>query len=60
MQQESLHATKRVTSGSRASNRLRREGRVPAVVYGTGTDPQPVHVSDRDLYTVLHTEAGHA
>lgn len=58
MQQESLHATKRVTSGSRASNRLRREGRVPAVVYGTGTDPQPVHVSDRDLYTVLHTEAG--
>ena len=58
MQQENLQATKRVTSGSRASNRLRRDGRVPAVVYGKGVDPQPVHVSDRELYTVLHTEAG--
>jgi large subunit ribosomal protein L25 len=58
MQQETLHATKRVTSGSRASNRLRRDGRVPGVVYGSTIDPQPVHVSARDLYAVLHTEAG--
>ena len=58
MQQENLHATKRVTSGSRASKRLRRDGRVPGVVYGSTVDPQPVHVSSRDLYTVLHTEAG--
>ena len=35
MQQETLQATKRVTSGSRPSNRLRREDRVPAVVYGS-------------------------
>ena len=39
MQQETLHATKRVTSGSRASNRLRRDGRVPGVVYGSSTEP---------------------
>ena len=58
MQQETLHATRRVTSGSRASNRLRRDGRVPGVVYGSTIDPQPVHVSVRDLYAVLHTEAG--
>jgi len=58
MQQETLHATKRVTSGSRASNRLRNDGRVPGVVYGSTIDPQPVHVSARDLYAVLHTEAG--
>lgn len=58
MQQETLHATKRVTSGSRASNRLRNDGRVPGVVYGSTIDPQPVHVSARDLYVVLHTEAG--
>jgi len=58
MQQESLHATKRVTSGSRASRRLRHDGRVPGVVYGTGLDPTAVHVSERDLYVVLHTEAG--
>ncbi len=58
MQQEHLPATQRVTSGSRASNRLRREGRVPAVVYGSGVGPTAVHVSSRDLFTVLHTDAG--
>lgn len=58
MQQEHLQATKRVTSGTRPSNRLRRDGRVPGVVYGTSIEPQPIHVSSRDLYTVLHTEAG--
>ena len=58
MQQETLHATKRVTSGSRASNRLRRGGRVPGVVYGASVDAQPIHVSARDLYAVLRTEAG--
>ncbi len=58
MQQETLHATKRVTSGSRPSKRLRRDGRVPGVVYGSTIAPQAVHVSARDLYAVLHTEAG--
>ncbi|MGI9667202.1 MAG: 50S ribosomal protein L25 [Acidimicrobiia bacterium] len=58
MQQESLQATKRVTSGTRASKRLRRDGRVPGVLYGTTVEPVAVHVSDRDLYSVLHTEAG--
>jgi large subunit ribosomal protein L25 len=58
MQQETLHATKRVTAGTRASRRLRREGRIPGVVYGTSIAPQPVHVSERDLYAVLHTDAG--
>ena len=58
MQQETLHATKRVTSGSRPSKRLRRDGRVPGVVYGSTIAPQPIHFSERDLYAVLHTEAG--
>lgn len=58
MQQETLRATKRVTAGTRASKRLRREGRVPGVVYGTDIDPIAIHVSSGDLYSVLHTEAG--
>lgn len=58
MQQESLQAVKRVTSGTRASKRLRREGRVPGVVYGKTHEAAPVHVSQRDLYAVLHTDAG--
>ena len=58
MQQETLRATERVTSGSRASRRLRRDGRVPAVVYGTSIETKPVHVESRELYGVLRTEAG--
>ena len=58
MQQEALRATKRKTAGTRASKRLRRDGRVPGVVYGTDLDTTAIHVSARDLYAVLHTEAG--
>ena len=58
MQQETLRATKRETSGSRDSRRLRRQGRVPAVVYGTNIDTRAVQVESRALYGVLRTEAG--
>jgi large subunit ribosomal protein L25 len=58
MQQETLRVTERVTAGSRASRRLRRDGRVPAVVYGTSFDTKAVHVGSRDLYGVLRTDAG--
>lgn len=58
MQQETLRAHKRVSSGSRPARRLRREGQVPAIVYGRDLDTVSVRVSDRDLYSILHTEAG--
>jgi large subunit ribosomal protein L25 len=45
-------------TGSRASRRLRREGKIPAVVYGRGIDAIPVAVGERDLHAALHTEAG--
>jgi len=58
MQQETLRVRKRVSSGSRPTRRLRREGQVPAIVYGRDLDTVSVRVSDRDLYSILHTEAG--
>lgn len=58
MDQETLSAVRRETAGSRPSRRLRREGRVPGVVYGSDIDTVAIHVSERDLYSVLHTEAG--
>ena len=58
MQQETLRATRRQTAGTRASKRLRRDGRVPGVVYGSGIETIAIHVSARDLYAVLHTDAG--
>ena len=45
-------------TGSRASGRLRAEGKVPGVVYGQGKDPVPVAVVWRDLRHALVGEAG--
>jgi large subunit ribosomal protein L25 len=53
-----LTASPRSASGSRAAGRLRREGLVPAVVYGHGADPQSVSVVRRELRAALSTEAG--
>jgi large subunit ribosomal protein L25 len=59
MQQETLRATKRITQGTRASKRLRRDGRIPGIVYGAEVaEPHAVHVDQRELQAVLRTEAG--
>ncbi len=44
--------------GSRSSRRLRREGKIPAVVYGAGDEPTPVAVQWSDLRAALTTPAG--
>ncbi len=44
--------------GSRAVRRLRREGKIPGVIYGHGTDPVPVAVGARELRVALNSEAG--
>ncbi len=45
-------------TGSRRVRRLRREGKIPGVVYGHGMDPLPVAVAARDLRSALSGEAG--
>jgi large subunit ribosomal protein L25 len=45
-------------TGSRASGRLRAEGKVPGVVYGLGKDPVSVAVVWRDLRHALVGDAG--
>jgi len=44
--------------GTRSSRRLRREGRVPAVVYGLEADPVTVSIAWPDLRAALTTDAG--
>jgi large subunit ribosomal protein L25 len=44
--------------GSRATRRLRRDGKIPGVIYGHGTDPIPVAVVGRDLRIALSGESG--
>ncbi len=45
-------------TGSAASRRMRATGRVPAVVYGHGAEPQAVSVDGRDLRIALSGGAG--
>ena len=45
-------------TGSRASNRLRNDGRIPGVVYGHGMTPLSVTVPWRELRAALTTDAG--
>jgi len=58
MQQETLRALKRTGSGSRPARRMRRDGQIPAVVYGKDVETQAVAIDRRALYGVLHTDAG--
>ena len=53
-----LEATRRERTSKGAVNRLRREGRVPGIMYGYKVDPTPVDVDALELYHALHTEAG--
>ena len=58
MEQLTLRAAERTESGSRPARRLRRAGQIPANIYGRGMTAQAVTVDRKELYTVLHTEAG--
>ncbi|HEX6312295.1 MAG TPA: 50S ribosomal protein L25 [Acidimicrobiia bacterium] len=53
-----LTAEPRTVVGSRPAGRLRREGKVPAVVYGLDTDTVKVTVPARELQHILSGEAG--
>ena len=50
-----LSAETRDRVGKGASRALRRDGRVPAVIYGNKEDPQGIHVSERELTKLLMT-----
>jgi large subunit ribosomal protein L25 len=58
MEQVKLRAEQRTDFGTRPARRMRRTGKIPAVLYGRGLDPMTLSVDRRDLYGALHTEAG--
>ena len=53
-----LKAEPRTDTGKGAARKIRAAGRVPAVVYGHGADPLPVSIEARELFHLLHTDAG--
>lgn len=52
---QKLTAVKRETSSRGALQRLRKEGRVPGVIYGKDTEPTAIAVEEKDLQAVLRT-----
>ena len=50
-----LPAELRERAGKGASRALRREGRVPAVIYGGNDEPTPIHLEERVLRRQLGT-----
>ena len=55
----SIDAEPREEFGKNASRRLRRAGRVPAIVYGDHGPAIPVVVDPRQVLTILQSESGH-
>ncbi|MDR1989969.1 MAG: 50S ribosomal protein L25 [Acidobacteriaceae bacterium] len=58
-----LEATARDTFGKNEARRTRRDGRVPAVMYGAVTgggvaDPTPIAVEPKALLRILHSDSG--
>jgi len=53
-----LKAIVRESMGSAESRRLRKDGNIPAIVYGLGMDPLSVALNAREFKNALKTEAG--
>ncbi len=49
----SITATTRERTGSRYAQRLRKQGRLPAVIYGHKTDPVSISVDEKEMLTHL-------
>ena len=54
-EQLTLAAETREQVGKGASRSLRREGRVPAVIYGNKQDPISIHLEEKELMRALMT-----
>jgi large subunit ribosomal protein L25 len=53
-------ASKRTLTGSGASRRLRRDNKIPGIVYGGSAAPEQIEMDHNDLYHALRKEAFHA
>jgi large subunit ribosomal protein L25 len=56
MNEFELVAEARAELGSRASRRLRRLGKTPAILYGAGKDPVPLLLDEKDIKKQLENE----
>lgn len=57
--QISIEAGLRTQTGKGAAHKIRREGKIPATVYGAHQNPVNVTVDPKTVAGILHSEAGH-
>ncbi|MFT4041617.1 MAG: 50S ribosomal protein L25/general stress protein Ctc [Gordonia sp. (in: high G+C Gram-positive bacteria)] len=55
-----LAVTTRTEKGKGAARRARREGKIPAVLYGHGTEPQHLHLPAREFAAILRNNGTNA
>lgn len=53
-----INSEKRDEIGKNASRRLRKSGRVPAVLYGEGVAGAPLILDKKDIFKILKSESG--
>lgn len=58
MAQTELNVAARDRVGKGGARSQRRQGIIPAIVYGKGMDPCPITVSPKDLQKAIETKAG--
>jgi large subunit ribosomal protein L25 len=59
LEQNTLEAQPRDPGTKNHARRVRRDGKIPAVVYGAGKDSVPVTVDPRHVLRILHSATGH-
>jgi large subunit ribosomal protein L25 len=58
MSQIVIEAERRNPGGKNVNRRLRRAGKIPAVIYGRGREPAPLTVSPEAVKDILYSESG--
>ncbi len=57
--ENNVEAKPRQGGGKNDARRLRKNGLIPAVVYGAGQESQPVAVDPKQMRRILNSESGH-
>lgn len=58
MKDQLVEVIPRESFGKNESRRMRRAGKIPAILYGAGMDPVPLIVDPGAIERILHSEAG--
>ena len=53
-----VEVTPRESFGKNESRRMRRAGKIPAILYGANKDPVPLVVDPSAIEQILHSESG--